>query len=162
MATYQVSNFTMLYYNMFLGVFCLFVFFFSVFFFFFSFQNRTMYNINILVELAVLKFNTPVNNFSVMSGWSHHFLDINQHCMAYMFQGHNKSPFVGIKPKTSRFRAGCSTPMPQSSLQVISYRASRKNLTATVCKNFMNMEGPQFSSFFHSYFSASFFFLFKN
>ena len=30
-----------------------------------------------MICLFVLRFNVPVNNFSVMSGWSHRFLDIN-------------------------------------------------------------------------------------
>ena len=29
--------------------------------------------------LFALRFNVPVNNFSVMSGWSQHFLGINQY-----------------------------------------------------------------------------------
>ena len=52
--------------------------------------------------LFVLRFNVPVNNFSVMSGWSHHFLGIYQYfrgvtCLA---QGDNMAE-VGFEPPTS-------------------------------------------------------------
>ena len=52
------------------------------------------------VCLFVLRFNVPVNNFSVMSGRSHHFLGFNLYprelmCLA---QGHNTVTLVGIEP----------------------------------------------------------------
>ena len=63
------------------------------------------------VLFVCIEFNVPINNFSVMSGWNHSFLRINQYsgelmCLA---QGHNVVPLAGIKPRTSRFRVQCST-----------------------------------------------------
>ena len=57
------------------------------------------------VCLFVLRFNVPVNNFSVMSGRSHRFLGLNQYsresmCLA---QGHNTVTLVWIEPRASRF-----------------------------------------------------------
>ena len=51
--------------------------------------------------LFVLRFNVPVNNFSVMSGRSHRFLGIDQYsresmCLA---QGHNTVTLVGTNPR---------------------------------------------------------------
>ena len=54
-----------------------------------------------------LGFNIPVNNFSVMSQWSHHFLGYNLkpgECMCLAL-GHNMVSPVGIKSRTPRFRA---------------------------------------------------------
>ena len=56
-------------------------------------------------NLVVLRFNIPVNSFSVMLGWSHRFLGINQYSRELMSlaQGHNTVTPVGIEPRTSRF-----------------------------------------------------------
>ena len=37
-------------------------------------------------KLVLLRFNVPVNNFSVISGQSHCFLDINQYSGDLMYQ----------------------------------------------------------------------------
>ena len=44
-------------------------------------------------NLSEMRFNIPVNNFSVMLGLSQHFLSINQYCRDLMCfaQGHNTS-----------------------------------------------------------------------
>ena len=53
--------------------------------------------------LFVLRFNSPVNNLSVMLGWSHCFLGLNQYCEELMClaQGHNMELPVGIEPRSS-------------------------------------------------------------
>ena len=61
--------------------------------------------------LFVLSSNGPVNNFSVISGWSDPFLGSNQYsgvlmCLA---QGHNTVQPVGIEPRTSPFTVKCHT-----------------------------------------------------
>ena len=56
--------------------------------------------------LFVWRCNILVNNFSVMWGQRHHFLDINQYSWELMClaQGHNMVPQVGIEHRTSQFR----------------------------------------------------------
>ena len=58
----------------------------------------------------------PVNNFSVMSGWSQRFLGIYQcsgdlMCLA---QEHKMVQPVGIEPRTSKFGIRCSTTTPHN------------------------------------------------
>ena len=56
-----------------------------------------------VICLFVVRFNGPVNNFSVMMVRSHHFLSINQYSRELMClaQGHNNVTQLGIKPRTS-------------------------------------------------------------
>ena len=63
--------------------------------------------------------NVPVNNFSVMSGRSHRFLDFNQYSRELMClaQGHNTVTLVEIEPRTSRFGVRRSTTRPPRSLR---------------------------------------------
>ena len=75
------------------------------------------------VCLFVLRFNIPVNNFSVTSGRSHYFLGIpvltitlGGLCLA---QRHNMVPSGWIKPRTSGFRARCSITTPLCSPEKI-------------------------------------------
>ena len=51
----------------------------------------------LVVCLFVLRFNIPVNNFSVMSGHSHHFTSIKQYSRELMgiSQGHNMVTYSG-------------------------------------------------------------------
>ena len=70
-------------------------------------------NLNI-TGFLVLRFNVPVNNFSVMLGRNHRFLGINQYfrelmCLA---QEDNRVTLVGIEPRTSRFGVQRSTTRP--------------------------------------------------
>ena len=59
-----------------------------------------------------LMLNVPVNNFSVMLGRSHRFLDINSTFFFFFFggggicfaQGHNTATRVGLEPPTSGSR----------------------------------------------------------
>ena len=53
--------------------------------------------------LFILRFNVPVNNFSVNMGQSNHFLGINQYSRDLMrlAQEHNTMTLVGIEPRTS-------------------------------------------------------------
>ena len=71
-----------------------------------------------LIGLFVLRFNVPVNNFSVMSGRSHRFLGFNQYSRESMYlpQGHNTVTLVGIEPRTSRFGLRRSTTKSPRSL----------------------------------------------
>ena len=48
--------------------------------------------------LFEFRFDVPVNNFSVMLGWSQYFQGVK--CL---FQGHNTAE-VGFEPPTYRFR----------------------------------------------------------
>ena len=56
-------------------------------------------------SMFVLRFNSPFNNFSVMSRRGYCFLGINQYSRELMClaQGHNKVPQVGSEPRTFRF-----------------------------------------------------------
>ena len=88
-------------------------------------RYRSSQSLQIIINLTlncllVLRFNVPVNNFSVMSGRSVRFLGFNQVqysgeliCLA---QGHNMLTLSGIKPKTSRFGGRSSTTRPPRSL----------------------------------------------
>ena len=69
-------------------------------------------------DLFVLRFNVPVNNFSVMSGRSHRLLGFNQYCRELMclFQGHNTVTLVWIEHMTSRFGVRRSNTGPPRSL----------------------------------------------
>ena len=55
----------------------------------------------LVVCLFMLRLNIPVNNFSVMLGWSHHFLGLYYQyfrrikCLA---QGHNMAE-IGLEPR---------------------------------------------------------------
>ena len=54
------------------------------------------------VYLFVLRFNVPVNNFSVVSGWSHRFLSfISFRGVKCLAQGHNPVK-IGFEPPISR------------------------------------------------------------
>ena len=48
---------------------------------------------------VVLRLNVPVNNFSVMPGWSHHFLGITSTLggVKSLAQGHNMAD-LGLEP----------------------------------------------------------------
>ena len=88
---------------------------------------RCRYSLSVLSVCLWLRLNVPVNNFSVMSGRSHHFLVINQYfrgvkCLA---QGHNTAA-VDFEPLTSRSGVRHSTTEPPRSpvLSVISYQNS--------------------------------------
>ena len=56
-----------------------------------------------LVCLSLFGFNVPIKNFSVMLGWSHHFLGVDQYCgeLMCLAPGHNKVLPVGTEPRTS-------------------------------------------------------------
>ena len=76
-------------------------------------RYRDLLEFGKIVCLMVLRLNFPVNNFSVMSGRSHHFLGITSifggvKCLA---QGHNTAE-VGFEPPTSRYRVRGSTTEP--------------------------------------------------
>ena len=69
----------------------------------------------------VLRLNVPVNNFSVMSGWSHRFLGINQYFRGVkgLAQGHNTAA-VGFEPPTSRSGVRHSTTeLPRSPILIL-------------------------------------------
>ena len=53
-----------------------------------------------IICFFVLRFNVPVNNFSVMSGRSQCFQGINQYCgeLMCLAQRHSTVPCVGIEP----------------------------------------------------------------
>ena len=76
----------------------------------------------IIICLFVLRFNVPVNNFSVMLGRSHRYLGIKQYSGELMCfaQGHNTVILVGIEPMTSRFEVRRSTTRPPRPLLLLS------------------------------------------
>ena len=55
-----------------------------------------------LLTLFVLRFNDPVNNFSVMSRQSHSFLGINQYSgeLMSLAQGHSTMLSMVMEPRT--------------------------------------------------------------
>ena len=63
--------------------------------------------------LSVLRFNVPVNKFSVMSCWGH-FLGINQYCgeLHVPCSRTQQGATSGNQKKVFRFRVRCSTTMP--------------------------------------------------
>ena len=65
-----------------------------------------------VVCLFVLRFNIPVNNLSVTSGRSHHFLGFNLYYgkLMRLAEEYNMMLPVEIKPRTSQFRVYHRTP----------------------------------------------------
>ena len=105
--------------------------------------ERLLHFLKLSSHLFILRLNVPVNNFSVMSGWSQRFLGINQYCREFMClaQGHNTVPHVGIKPRTYRSLRRCSTTMPTRSRKLssvvvktgYSVRFNQKPLRQVIC-----------------------------
>ena len=65
--------------------------------------------------LFVLRLNVPVNNFSVMSGWSPALPGFNQYCRSCSRTQHDDA----CGDRTSRFGVRRSTPTPLRSLEPI-------------------------------------------
>ena len=90
--------------------------------------------------------NIPVNNFSVMSGWSHRFLGTTSTFQGVnvFAQGHNTGE-VGIEPLTSRSRVIDSTTRPPHSpkfcMSHINIRQPPVSWKICYFSSFCNMEG---------------------
>ena len=85
----------------------------------------------------VLMLNVPVNNFSVMSGRSHRFLDIISifRGVNVLAQGHNTAE-VGKEPPTSRSGVRDSTTMTPRSITIF-IEPRREKPTFCICEKQM-------------------------
>ena len=78
----------------------------------------------------VLRLNISMNNVSVIPRRNQRFLGI-QYCeeLAFLAQGHNMVPSVGIESSISRFKVRCSASRPPRSLTSFAVLTKNSRLT---------------------------------